>query len=112
MPGRWFAICSLLTVLVLSAVLHAQMGRPIPPGIRAADKAQQQADETIGAPQPVTQKLNTAAVTKQADDLLALAQQVHVDAIQATHGLLAKDLKDKLKHLEKLSKQLRNELTP
>jgi len=51
-------------------------------------------------------------VVQQANELASLAQQVRVDAEQATKGLLAKDLKDKLKRIEKLSKRLREELTP
>ena len=112
MPRRWFTTCVLLIVLAFSSLAYAQTGRPIPPGIRAADRAQQQADQNIEPPLSFPQKLNAADVTKQADDLLALAQQVHMDAIQATHGLMAKDLKDKLKRMEKLSKRLRDELTP
>jgi hypothetical protein len=37
---------------------------------------------------------------------------VRADTEQVTKGLLAKDLKDKLKRIEKLSKQLREELVP
>jgi hypothetical protein len=51
-------------------------------------------------------------VLHQADELASLAQQVRADTEQATKGLLAKDLKDKLKRIERLSKQLRQELVP
>jgi hypothetical protein len=101
----------LLDVLASSCVIYAQ-GTPIPPGIRAADKARQRADQGLEPPQPPVEKLNVAEVNRQADELLALAQQVHTDTVQATQGLLAKDLKDKLKRIEKLSKRLREELTP
>jgi hypothetical protein len=51
-------------------------------------------------------------VLQQADELASLAQQVRADTLQAAHGLLAKDFKDKLKRIEKLSKKLREELAP
>ncbi len=101
----------LLHLIATLGIANAQ-GTPIPPGIRAADKAQQRADQNIEPPQPPVQKLNLADINKQADELLALAQQVHADTIRATQGLLAKDLKDNLKRMEKLSKRLREELTP
>jgi hypothetical protein len=43
--------------------------------------------------------------------LLSLAQQVHSDTERATQGVVSKDLKDKLKRIEKLSKRLRDELS-
>jgi hypothetical protein len=115
MPRLWFLTSfplTLLLYLLVFAAAGAAQGTPIPPGIRAADKAQQRADQTIEPPQPPAQKLNLGDVNKQADELLALAQQVHADTMQATQVLLAKDLKEKLKRMEKLSKRLREELTP
>jgi hypothetical protein len=106
-----FPLILLLCLLAFSALAAAQ-GTPIPPGIRAADKAQQQADKGIEPPAPPAQRLNPEEINKQADELLALAQQVNTDAKHATQGLLAKDLKDRLKRMEKLSKRLREELTP
>ena len=115
MRKPWLATCFLvgLVVFVLLANLIAYGQIPIPPGVRAADKAQERANQNIEPPQqPAQQKLNSAQLLQQADELLALAQQVHVDTKQATQGMLAKDLKDKLKRIEKLSRHLREELTP
>ncbi len=106
----------LILFLVISAVpmrLAAQSRLPIPPGVRAADHAQDQADQNVDAPLgPVPQKITASQVLQQSDELLSLAQQVHADTRQVAQGLLPKDLKDKLKQMEKLSKRLREELTP
>jgi hypothetical protein len=106
---RLFAIVGLLLLAVSAA---AQSGTPIPPGIRAADKAQEKSDREIEPPLPAVHKLSNAELMQQADELLSLAQQVHSDTQQAMQGMLAKDLKDKLKRMEKLSKRLRDELVP
>ena len=86
-------------------------GTPIPPGHTAANRATRNA-ENVEPPAPPVQSVTAAQVLQQADELLSLAQQVRADTERATQGLLAKDLKDKLKRIEKLSKRLREELTP
>ena len=88
-------------------------GVPIPQGIRIADQNEEKTQRGIEPPvSPAAQKLSAADIKQQSDELLALAQQVHSDALNATQGLLSKDLKEKLKRLEKLTKQLRQELVP
>ena len=86
-----------------------QTGRPIPAGRTAANNATRQGEkvEPPAAPAPA---VTSAELMKQADELLSLAQQVHTDAQHAAQGVLDKDLKDKLKRIEKLSKHLRDEL--
>ena len=105
------AAFALFTAVFIPSLSWAQM-RPVPPGIRAADRNEDQTQAQIPPPAPAVQKLNLDDVLQQSDELLALAQQVHSDTRNATQGLLAKDLKDKLKRMEKLSKKLREELTP
>jgi hypothetical protein len=78
-------------------------------GHTAANRATRQA-ENVEAPSPPAQHVTAAQVLQQADELVSLAQQVRTDTEHATRGLLAKDLKDKLKRIEKISKQLRQEL--
>ena len=115
MQRLWLSMLFLLLSWVLGVPdrLIAQGRIPVPQGIRAADKAQDKSDQTLEPPQqPAQQKLNSTELLQQSDELLALAQQVQIDTKQATQGLLAKDLKDKLKRIEKLSKHLREELTP
>ncbi len=98
-------------MLCLPASISSQTGTMIPPGHTAANQATRNA-ENVEPPAAANQNVTAAQVLKQADELVSLAQQVRTDAERATQGLLAKDLKDKLKRIEKLSRRLREELTP
>ena len=104
-------VLTIALMLCLTGSLSSQTGTPIPPGHTAANRATRQA-ENVEAPAPPAHDVTAAQVLQQADELVALAQQVHADTEQATRGLLANDLKQKLKRIEKLSKQLREELVP
>jgi hypothetical protein len=67
----------------------------------------------VEPPLSPNQDVTAAQLLQQADELVSLAQQVRADTERVTsQGLLAKDLKDKFKRIEKLSKRLREELTP
>jgi hypothetical protein len=48
----------------------------------------------------------------EADELVILSQSIHSGIDNVGKGMLPKDLIDKLKQMEKLSKRLRGELTP
>ena len=61
---------------------------------------------------PRPQKINFAQLQQDAFDLAQLAQYIANDVDDAAHGKLAKDLSNRLKRIEKLSKHLRNQLTP
>jgi hypothetical protein len=56
--------------------------------------------------------LDFERVKSDADELLILSQSIHSGVDSVGKGMLPKDLIDKLKQMEKLSKRLRNELTP
>ena len=103
----------LLLLAIAAAFLppnaSAQAGRPLPAGQTAANDATRQA-EKVEPPASISPTVSAAEVQKQADELLSLAQQVHTGTQRAAEGLLDKDLKDKLKRIEKLSKRLRDEL--
>jgi hypothetical protein len=49
---------------------------------------------------------------KEADDLARMAQTIPGDVASVRKGMLPKDVIDKLKQIEKLSKRLRTELNP
>jgi len=83
---------------------------PIPPGRTAANNATREAQQQIEPPAQRTHNATPADVLRQADELLSLAQQVRTDTERATQGVVAKDLNDKLKRIEKLSRRLRDEL--
>ena len=108
--------CSLILVLSVSLAVLAlppagfgQTSRPIPQGQVAANEATRQA-EKVEPPTSTRSTVSAAELQQQADELLALAQQVHTGTQRAAQGVLEKDLKDKLRRIEKLSKRLRDEL--
>ncbi len=84
-------------------------GQIEPPGRIELAKHQLQLDPP---PSPQARKLDAAKLRQQTDELAGLAQSVSADIAQVSQGKLPKDLGDKLKRIEKLSKQLRSELTP
>ena len=55
--------------------------------------------------------VDAVKVQHDAQELADLSASIPVDVNRANQGLLSKDLIDKLKRVEKLSKQLRGELT-
>lgn len=79
-----------------------------PAGRVEAAKHQLNLDPPAG-PQP--QKLNPAKLRDEADELSKLAQSVPSDIDQVAQGKLPKEMADKLKRIEKLSKHLRSQLT-
>ncbi len=114
MRSRSLRICFCIlgfVVTLMSGRALTQTAMPIPPGHIAANRATQNA-ENVEAPAAGVHNVTAAQVLHQADELATLAQQVRLDAEQAMQGLLDKDFKDKLKRIEKLSKSLREELTP
>lgn len=101
----------LVTVLMvgLGAPFLSQTAKPIPPGIREADKLPGPADIP-----PMNQPANRPSPTvmnNQARELAQLAQTIPADVSQIGQGVLPKDMAEKLKRIEKLSKTLRNELS-
>jgi hypothetical protein len=56
--------------------------------------------------------LNPAKLKEEADQLSKLAQSIPADVDKAAKGQLAQDLAARLKQIEKLSKQLRREVSP
>jgi len=65
-------------------------------------------------PPPIHQQssVDLAKLKSDADELVILSQSIHSSIGDVEKGMLPKDLAEKLKQLEKLSKRLRNELTP
>ena len=85
--------------------------RPIPPGIRQADKAQEDAQRNIPPPLYQRSPTNLAKLRKDAAELATLAQAIPADIDQTEKGILPKNLAEKLKRIEKLAKQLRSQVT-
>ncbi|HZP23721.1 MAG TPA: hypothetical protein VFB04_09755 [Terriglobales bacterium] len=104
-----FVVVVLLAICALPSSGLWQSGTPIPRGRTAANEATRKAEQ-VEPPAPAAHSVSAADIRKQADELLSLAQEVHTDTQRATEGLISKDLKDKLRRMEKLSKKLRDEL--
>ena len=90
--------------------LQAQRLRACPAGnhgTRKYDSAQRQE-----SPQARVQNLDLAQLQREADELSCLAQSIPTDVDAVGKGMLPRDVLDKLKRIEKISKRLRGALAP
>ena len=69
-------------------------------------------ETTEKAPAPPTQHIDLARLQREAEDLARTAQTIPSDVASIRKGMLPKDVIEKLKQIEKLSKHLRGELAP
>jgi hypothetical protein len=104
----------LLFAVLLSASLAWAQGaaRNGNTGQRQADKAEDQFEKTVPPPIRPQPSVSFAKVKSDADELVILSQSIHSGIDDVGKGMLPKDLIEKLKQMEKLSKRLRNELAP
>jgi hypothetical protein len=104
----------LLFALLLSASLAWAQGaaRNGNTGQRQADRAEDQFEKTVPPPTRQQSSVDFAKVKNDADELVILSQSIHSGIDDVGKGMLPKDLIEKLKQMEKLSKRLRNELAP
>jgi hypothetical protein len=58
------------------------------------------------------QRLDLVELQRVADDLARTAQTIPTDVAGVRRGMMPKDIIQKLKQIEKLSKRLRSELNP
>ncbi len=97
----------LVGTLVLKPIVCAQL--PEPPGKREIAKY----PLVLDPPSPPSKRtVDPVKLRAEANELADLAHSVPADVDQVSQGKLPKDFTDKLKRIEKLSKQLRGELTP
>jgi len=101
----------LSSILFAASLLPAQT-KPIPPGVRQADQAEAQTEKSIPAPITQPAHLDVAKLTQEAGELARLAQTIPPDVASIQKGKLPKDMIEKLKQIEKLSKQLRSQINP
>jgi hypothetical protein len=101
----------LLFTLLLSASLAWAQHNSLT-GQHQADKAEDQFEKTVPPPIRPQPSVDFAKVKSDADELVVLSQSIHSGIDDVGKGMLPKDLIDKLKQMEKLSKRLRNELAP
>lgn len=87
---------------------YGQGGRPIPPGVREADK---QTNAPIEPPANVRPKpTDSAKLRLEADELAKLSSIIRSEIDLVGSGQFPKDLADQLKSIEKLAKHLRSEI--
>lgn len=60
----------------------------------------------------LSRRVNLVQLQKEAEDLARTAQTIPSDVASVRKGMLPKDVIEKLKQIEKLSKHLRTELNP
>jgi hypothetical protein len=99
----------LIAVTVFPRTFPTQGVKPIPPGIREADKQPGPAD-IPPRKQPKNSPTDPVLMQEQARELSALAQTIPTAIAQFNSGALPKDMSEKLKRIEKLSKTLRGEM--
>ena len=91
----------LFLLSVLSVSLFAQHGHRDPsPEDRDANP-----DRAVVVPKP-----DAAQAMHDSEEMLALSQSVYTDLRHASPATMSKDLRERLKRVEKLSKKLRSEL--
>jgi hypothetical protein len=106
---------AVLSILVLACVLpaRAQMKDVYIPGVPPPPASM---DPEHGKPAPnepkLQRRIDLVKLQQEADDLARTAQTIPTDMAGVRQGTLPKDIIDKLKRIEKLSKRLRSELNP
>lgn len=102
------------TLLLVAAAVSAQDVRPagVPPGAVQAEQAEAKAERDLPPPLQAKRSLDLSKLTQEAGELSKLAQTIPFDMAAINKGMLPKDVSQKLKQIEKLSKQLRAQLSP
>ena len=100
----------LFAVLLSASVAFAQHNGPTCQ--RQADRAEDQFEKSVPPPIHQQASVDFAKLKSDADELVILSESIHSGIGDVEKGMLPKDLTEKLKQVEKLSKRLRNELTP
>jgi len=98
-----FLIPFLLLVLSTSA---QQRGFPPRPGLTGGEQAR-----SLAEPISPARHIDPAQLQKDADDLARAAQTIPSDVENVRKGTLPKDVIQKLKQIEKLSKRLRSQIS-
>ncbi len=97
----------LLAAVSPAGAQHSHSNYPTPP--EPAERTNQSSSTTLTRTQAAADPVQ---LQREAREMLDLSQSVLNDIDTVNHGLLPKDLGDKLKRIEKLSKHLRSEVAP
>jgi hypothetical protein len=103
--SAWLSLPLLLGLLVTPAIPQTRNHFPTPP---------EPLDPTTTEKAPATSShhIDLAQLQRDADDLARTAQTIPSDVASVRKGMLPKDVIEKLKQIEKLSKRLRTALNP
>lgn len=103
-----------LTVLALVSffclLCSSQNSRAVPPGMRHAQELQAQNESSYPPIGSARSSSDSDNLRVEADELARLAATIPTEIQKANRGLLSKDLLQKLKQIEKMSKHLRSTL--
>jgi hypothetical protein len=113
---RWTTVLSFILVLFFFTLpLLPQLGTPLGRcGVKPRDAGAPQSQlptEQVSLEDRKTPTLDMARLQKDAQELADLSASIRTDVERVNRGLLTKDVVEKLKRVEKLSKHLRSELT-
>jgi hypothetical protein len=104
-----YTLCFLVGCGLSAAGQQLPMGTALPPVTEPAPVIPPINVNVQRAPAPHVDPL---ALQREAKELLDLSQSLQPQIQALNRGLLSKDILDKLKRIEKLSKQLRGEIAP
>ncbi|HLV86055.1 MAG TPA: hypothetical protein VKV39_03700 [Candidatus Sulfotelmatobacter sp.] len=99
---------SLIPLLVCALSTAAQQ-RNFPTSTRALNGEQA---NSLAEPVTFHRQINLVELQQEADDLARTAQTIPIDMANVRKGNLPKDVIQKLKQIEKLSKHLRSQIMP
>jgi hypothetical protein len=102
-------LCALFLVGCLCLIGSAQHGRI--PSLSHAERQPNPADNTPSTLHPPSQRLDLSRMRSEAEELASLAQTIPAALDEVGKGTLPKDLGEKLKRIEKLSRSLRNDVS-
>ncbi|HKN35249.1 MAG TPA: hypothetical protein VJX16_18555 [Terriglobales bacterium] len=103
------SIVYFLLILSLGAASQAQ-SKPVPPARRELQRYEAMHPDEPPQVQPA--HIDQPQLEREAEELFRLAQSVRPDVERLGQGMLPKDVVEKLKRIEKLSKQLRSQISP
>jgi hypothetical protein len=106
---KTMTVC-LAGILLWVAPMWPQAGPIIRPGTRDAQKAENQ-PQVPPQYKPRANPADPAELKRKAEELTKLAASIPDDVDRASKGVVVSDLNERLKRIEKLSKQLRRDLS-
>jgi hypothetical protein len=112
---RWTASVFLVALLLFALPTYAQLGAPLgrcgPSPSDPSWPRNQLPSEQVSLETQKRSTLDMLGLQRDAQELAELSASIPTDVKRVNRGLLPKDLVEKLKRVEKLSKHLRSELT-